>query len=111
MYRGDIVFIRNHDATGHEEQRDRYAVVVSNKMCNCHSPALDVVYLTTHKFGKDLPTHVIITSSPRVSIAMCEAVYSVDVSRIVTVVGSCSDVEMKRIDQALLISLGLIERW
>ena len=111
MYRGDIVFIRNYGATGHEEQKDRYAIVVSNNVCNRYSSVVEVVYLTTHKFGKDLPTHVIITSSPRVSIAMCEAVYSVDVSRIVTVVGSCSDVEMNRIDQALLISLGLIERW
>ena len=111
MYRGDIVFIRNYGAIGHEEQKDRYAVVVSNNVCNRHGGVVEIVYLSTHRSGKGLPTHVIITSSPKVCIAMCEAVYSVDVSRVVNVVGHCSGMEMERIDRALLISLGLVERW
>ena len=110
MRRGDIVFVHNENgkSTGSEWQKDRPAIVVSNNLCNEHSPVVEVVYATTSPRKHLLPTHVIIHSTPFNSIALCEAVYSVDKSRIERVIGHCSTSEILRINNALAISLGLI---
>lgn len=110
MYRGDIVYIRNDDnkSVGHETMKDRPAIIVSNNLCNEHSPVIEVVFTTTSPRKRLLPTHVIIHSTPLNSIALCEAVYSVDKSRVDSVIGHCSTSEILRINHALSISLGLI---
>ena len=110
MRRGDIVYIRNEDgkSVGSEWTKDRPAIIVSNNQCNEHSPVVEVVYTTTSRRKHLLPTHVIIHSTPLNSIAMCEAVYSVDISRIEKIIGHCSTSEILRINNALAISLGLI---
>ena len=109
MKRGDIVFVRNErsNCTGSEQTNTRPAVVVSNDKCNCYSPVIEVVYTTTQRKKKDLPTHVFLHSTPRPSIALCEAVYSVDKSRIMEMVGKCTTNEMLKINRALKVSLGL----
>lgn len=110
MYRGDIVYIRNEESksTGCEQAKDRPAIIVSNNLCNEHSPVIEVVYTTTSPRKRLLPTHVIMHSTPLNSVALCEAVYSVDKSRIENVIGRCSTSEILRINHALAISLGLI---
>ena len=109
MTRGDIVVVHNdpEKVTGSEWLKDRPAIIVSNNACNEHSPVVEVVYLTTAKRKRHLPTHVLIRSSPDISTALCEAVYSVDKSRIERTLGHCTRWEMVCIDQALKISLGL----
>lgn len=110
MRRGDIVYIHNEEgkSTGSEWTKDGPAIIVSNNLCNEHSPVIEVVYTTTAQRKYLLPTHVIIHSTPYNSIALCEAVYSVDKSRIKDTVGHCSTSEILRINNALAISLGLI---
>ena len=110
MVRGDIVYIHNgqNKSTGSEWQKDRPAIIVSNNACNEHSPVIEVVYTTTSRRKHLLPTHVIVHSTPNNSVALCEAVYSVDKSRIERVIGHCSTNEVLRINKALAISLGLI---
>lgn len=110
MKRGDIVYIRNESCktTGHEQAKNRPAIVVSNEACNLFSPVIEVVYVTHSPKKKLLPTHVIIQSTPSPSVALCEAVYSVDVSRIERIIGSCSLGEILQINHALAVSLGLV---
>ena len=55
----------------------------------------------------DLPTHVTIHSSGRVSTALCEQVHTVDLQRMTSYYGTCTKEEMVNIDMALMISLGL----
>lgn len=110
MRRGDIVYIRNDvwKSTGCEQAKDRPAIIVSNDLCNKYSPVVEVIYTTTSQRKNPLPTHVIVHSTPYNSIALCEAVYSVDKSRIEEIIGQCSTSEILRINNALAISLGLI---
>lgn len=109
MLRGDIVYIRNDGkSVGSEWLKDRPAIIVSNNLCNEHSPVIEIVYTTTAQRKHPLPTHVIVHSTPLNSVALCEAVYSVDKSRIECVIGHCSTSEILRINNALAISLGLI---
>ena len=91
---------------GSEQYADRPAVVVSNDENNKHSGVIEVAYLTTQP-KTELPTHVTIRSTGRVSTVLCEQVTSVSVERVNNYIGQVSEQEMKNIDIALMISLQL----
>ena len=105
--RGEIFYIARGGATnGSEQFADRPAVVVSNDENNKHSGVIEVVYMTTQP-KTDLPTHVTIRSTGRISTVLCEQVSSVSTERVNNYIGQVSEQEMKNIDIALMISLQL----
>lgn len=65
-----------------------------------------MIYLTTAP-KRDLPTHVTIRSSGRVSTALCEQISTVSVERLGNYCGHVSDSELTAIENAMLISLGI----
>ena len=104
--RGDIFYVNQSETIGSEQRSGRPAIIVSNSLCNEHSPVVEVVYLTCqHK--KPMPTHVRIESAGRRSIALCEQISSVDVSRLGDFKGHLTDEELEQIDAALMCSLDL----
>lgn len=105
--RGEIFYIGSgYQEIGSEQRAGRPAVVVSNNIANEHSRVVEIVYLTTQP-KSDLPTHIDIRSSAKPSIALCEQICSVSKDRVGDYMGKCTDYEMKMIDAALLISLGI----
>ena len=80
--------------------------MVSNNKNNENSNVVEVVYMTTQP-KTDLPTHVTVRSTGRISTVLCEQVYSVSTERIGTYIGEATDKEMENIDIALMISLQL----
>ncbi len=105
--RGDIYYILKQGVTdGSVLNSGRPAVVVSNNKNNMFSPTVEIVYLTTQP-KSDLPTHVDIRSTGVKSTAICEQVSTVSRERISNPCGACTDAEMKMIDAALAVSLGL----
>lgn len=107
MKRGEIYFvISNYREEGSEQRGDRPAVIVSNDMCNDSSEVVEIVYMTTQP-KSDLPTHVYIRSARYPSTLLCEQVHSVSKLRIGELIGKLTDEEMKALDAALAISLGL----
>ena len=109
MRRGEIYYIedsRFYQTFGSEMLPGRPAIIVSNNSNNTHSSVIEVVYLTTQP-KHDLPTHVTINSSRRTSTALCEQVTSVSIYRLGEYIGTCSKPEMRLIDDALAVSLGI----
>lgn len=105
--RGDIWYIGNgYPAVGSEQRPGRPAVVVSNQQNNRYGEVVEVIYLTTAP-KRDLPTHVTIRSSGRVSTALCEQISTVSVERLGNYCGHVSDSELAAIENAMLISLGI----
>lgn len=105
--RGDIYYIESGYATvGSEQRPGRPAIVVSNDRNNEHSSTLEVVYLTTQP-KHDLPTHVTIRSTSRESTALCEQITSVAFERFGDYHGRITEQELRRIETAMMISLGL----
>lgn len=80
--------------------------MVSNDKNNENSGVVEIVYMTTQP-KTDLPTHVTVRSTGRVSTVLCEQVYSVSTERIGAYIGQCTEKEMENIDIALMISLQL----
>lgn len=103
--RGDIYYIKGIPISGSEQSGNRPGIIVSNEKCNMFSRVVEVVYLTT-KDKKPLPTHVPIAAR-KPSIALCEQVHSVNVSRLSVFMNHITESEMKAIDRALMISLAL----
>lgn len=104
--RGEIYFVSRGVTTGSEQQAGRPAIVVSNEMCNIHSPTVEMVYLTSQP-KTDLPTHVTIRSTTKQSTALCEQIMTIDASRLQDYLATCTAQEMALIDAALMISLGI----
>ena len=105
--RGGIWYIGNgYPAVGSEQRPGRPAVVVSNQQNNRYGEVVEVIYLTTAP-KRDLPTHVTIRSSGRVSTALCEQISTVSVERLGSYCGHVSDSELTAIENAMLISLGI----
>ena len=104
--RGDIFYVhKSTPVTGSEQDAGRPAIIVSNDIGNKHSSNVEVVFLTTQE-KNPLPTHVnIICKVP--SVALCEQVFTVSKDRLGDLIRTCTAGEMKEIDNALMISLGL----
>lgn len=107
--RGEIYYIepsKTLQTTGSEQRPNRPGVVVSNNENNEHSSIVEIVYLTTQP-KNSMPTHVIINSAIKTSIALCEQVNTVAVERLADYMGQCSEDEINKIDEALIKSLGI----
>lgn len=105
-YRGDIFYVMKVDPiTGSEQEQGRPAVIVSNDIGNEHANIVEVVYLTT-KDKKPLPTHVEVKSNV-LSTALCEQITTVSKDRLGQFIRQCTHEEMKALDKAMMISLGI----
>lgn len=104
--RGEIYYVCPGYYCGSEQQAGRPAIIVSNNVGNNYSNTVEVVYLTTQKKSA-LPTHVLIQSISRKSIALCESVHTVDKTRVVKFLGTLSPSEMRAVDRALCVGLDL----
>ena len=107
--RGDIYNVRNAGrfAGGVTLSGYRPAVIVSNNMGNKYSDRVEVVFLTSQE-KKPMPTHVKVTAYV-VSTAQCEQIYTVGKDMLGGYIRTCSAEEMRKIDAALLVSLGITE--
>jgi mRNA interferase MazF len=108
LKRGEIYYVYKQDAAsiGSEQEAGRPAIIVSNNIGNTHSSVVEIVFLTT-KPKNELPTHVTIRSTNRVSVALCEQITTIDTCRLGDYVGTVSDFEMSQLELALVTSLGL----
>lgn len=104
IMRAGIYYINNVKTYGREQHSNRPAVVISNNRNNRNSGTVTIVYLTG-KRKKPMPTHCAVFSSGRRSTALCEQIDTVDGRRVGKRVGTCTDAEMKKIEECIKIHL------
>ena len=104
--RGAIFFVEKFpDTVGSEQQSGRPAIIVSNDIGNYNSDIVEVVYLTTKDKPK-MPTHVsVMALAP--STALCENIDTVSQYRLGDYIRTLTDDEMKRVEAAMMVSLGI----
>ena len=105
IFRGDIFYVSS-GASCYDMKEGRPAIIVSNNMCNTYSDRVEVVFLTT-KEKKPMPTHIEIICRQK-STALCEAVHTISKECVGEFIKTCTAAEMKRIDEALMVSLGIV---
>jgi mRNA interferase MazF len=111
--RGEIYLVDFDPTRGHEIQKTRPALIIQNDIGNRYSP-ITIVAAISSKF--DMPPHPtdVIIEAPDSGLTHRSAVIlnqirSVDRERLVRQLGCLKPAEMRRVDNALKISLALIE--
>jgi len=111
-YRGDIYLVDLGTNVGSEQSGCRPVLVLQNDVGNHYGPTLIVAPISSRYWKKaGQPTHYIIEevkslSSP--SVVLAEQIITIDKSRVQKFLGRVSDQQMRGIDRAVKISLGLI---
>ena len=107
--RGDIYFIRLDNSTGSEQSGTRPAVILQNDVGNTYSPTLIVATLTSKTEKKATqPTHCLVEPEGlEPSIVQAEQIFTIDKSRALKYLGHLTPEEMRRVDDAVRISLAL----
>lgn len=102
IFRGDIYFVKKKSDS---KAAEAPAVVVSSNIANNKNKSVIVVWLSRFP-ENDAPTHVPVICQAQ-STAMCENISTVYKDRIGNLIRSCTDAEMRQIDDALSIALEL----
>lgn len=109
--RGDIFYADLSPVTGSEQGGIRPVIVIQNDVGNRYSPTVIVSAITSQLEKAKLPTHVEIPSEEygirKDSVILLEQVRTLDKRRLKEKTGHVTEENMEKVDNALLISLGL----
>ena len=107
VLRSDIFTIDLGKGVGSEHSGIKYCLVVQNDIGNEHSTTTVVIPIS--KENKHMPTHVEIRDVlPKISYVMCEQIRVVDMKRLKNRVARITDRQMKQVENAIKVQLGMI---
>ena len=109
--RGDIYFADLSPVVGSEQGGVRPVLIVQNDVGNKYSPTVICAAITSQLNKAKLPTHIPLSSAlyalPKDSVILLEQIRTIDKRRLREKVCRLDEAIMQRIDQSLLVSLGL----
>ena len=111
--RGDVYFADLSPVVGSEQGGVRPVLVIQNDIGNRFSPTVTVAAITAQIQKAKLPTHVEIDAKrygfERDSVILLEQIRTIDKQRLTDKITHLDDEMMDKVDEALQISLGLID--
>ncbi|MBO6015612.1 MAG: type II toxin-antitoxin system PemK/MazF family toxin [Lachnospiraceae bacterium] len=112
MRRGDIFYADLRPVIGSEQGGIRPVLIIQNDVGNRHSPTIICAAITSKMNKSKLPTHVEISTKNcnmiKDSVILMEQLRTIDKKRLKEKICHLDTEIMKRVDQALIISLDLI---
>lgn len=111
--RGDVYFADLSPVVGSEQGGVRPVLVIQNDIGNRFSPTVIVAAITAQIQKAKLPTHVEIDAKrygfERDSVILLEQIRTIDKQRLTDKITHLDEEMMDRVDDALQVSLGLID--
>lgn len=111
--RDDVYFADLSPVVGSEQGGVRPVLIIQNDIGNRFSPTVIVAAITAQIQKAKLPTHVEINAKrygfDRDSVILLEQVRTIDKQRLTDKITQLDEDMMHRVNDALLISLGLID--
>ncbi|WP_461205929.1 type II toxin-antitoxin system PemK/MazF family toxin [Clostridium sp. DL1XJH146] len=109
--RGDIFYADLSPVVGSEQGGIRPVLIIQNDVGNKYSPTAIVAAITSQINKAKLPTHVEISSEEyglnKDSVVLLEQIRTLDKRRMKEKIGHMLESDMRKVDEALLISVGL----
>ena len=111
--RGEIYLVSFDPTVGAEIQKTRPALVLQNNVANEHSPITIVAAITSQLDDPLYPTEVLVQPPEGgltvESVVLLNQLRSIDKQRLVKRLGKLTNETMTLVDQAIQVSLGLVE--
>src|SRR6056297_2568461 len=111
--RGDVFYANLNPVVGSEQGGVRPVLVIQNNIGNRYSPTVIVAAITSKIEKAKLPTHVEIPADKsnlnRDSVILLEQIRTIDKKRLKRRVTHLNNSILKKVNEAIEISLGLID--
>ena len=111
MRRGEVYYADLRPVVGSEQGGIRPVLIVQNDIGNRHSPTVICAAITSKMNKAKLPTHIEIRSSQydmdKDSVVLLEQIRTIDKKRLMDRICHLDESIMRKIDQALRVSLEL----
>ena len=108
--RGELYYADLSPVIGSEQGGVRPILIVQNNTGNKYSPTIIAAAITSKLNKAKLPTHIELSANEfgliKDSVILLEQIRTLDKKRLKDRIGELSDAKMKKVDTALLISLG-----
>ena len=111
IVRGDVYLADLSPVIGSEQGGVRPVVIIQNDVGNKYSPTVIVSAITSKIDKTKMPTHIEIDNEDfltKSSIVLLEQIRTIDKARLGKKIGHLDSGIMKKIDKAILLSLGTI---
>jgi len=109
--RGDIFLANLEPIKGSEQGGVRPVLIIQNNISNIHSPVIIIAAITSKIFQKEFPTNVFLSKKDsklnRDSTVLLNQIRTIDKSRLINKISSLESFLMKKVDNALKVSLDL----
>ncbi len=106
MSRGEVWWVNFEPSVGGEIQKQRPAVIISNDNANRSLNRLQVVPLTTN-VSRLYPGEAYVTLNEKQSKAMADQLTTVSKVRLMNFVGKLSTRDLRQVEHAVKVQLGL----
>lgn len=106
MKRGEVWWVNFEPSTGGEIHKQRPAVIVSNDSANRYLNRVQVVPLTSNT-DRVYPSEALVRVNDREGKAMADQVMTVSKERLVESIGAMTRDDMRNVERALKIQLGI----
>ena len=111
--RGDIFYANLNPVLGSEQGGLRPELIIQNDIGNMYSPTTIIAAITSRIKRAKLPTHIAISAIryqlEKDSVILLEQVRTIDKQRLKERIAHLDDETMEKVENALMISLGLKE--
>lgn len=113
--RGDIFYADLSPVVGSEQGGVRPVLIIQNNVGNRYSPTIIAGAITSQLTKAKLPTHIEIKKDsfglPKDSVILLEQLRTLDKRRLREKLGSLDRDTQRKVDKAILISLGFAESY